>query len=157
MNGIAAFTSGKKTNLTAGWAFAAAVYMFMSGVQVDPEGIISLPDNSQMFGTLLAFLSVITATSRAATAKLEALVRKNGTKMLFLTLLPTLLIVVGCVGLGQTNPDTGNLISEDITTEITNLVSVFSPAIAGAVSVGVGSLLNLATLLGKAKSPPIST
>ena len=152
MQGITSFLSGKKANMSAGWMFAAALYLLMSGAMVDPEtGDIVLQNGEGGIATLLTALSVALATLRASNSKIIAAI--NGKATLILGAVALGLYMIGCATLGQTNPATDQTFAADIQAEVITLVPLFGPVLSTLIPIATGSLLNIATILGQMMEP----
>ncbi len=148
MAGITQFLSGKKANLSAGWMFAAAVFLLMSGAQVDQDtGEIILSNGEGGVAAILTALSVALATQRAAITKLTNALK--GVTVPLIGLAAATIYMVGCATLGDTNPATGQTFAAGIQDEVTNLAPLFGPVLSTIIPLATGSILNLATIIGQ--------
>ena len=148
MTGITQFLSGKKANLSAGWMFAGAVALLMSGAQVDTDTgeIVLTAGNGEMAAMLTAF-SVALATLRASIAKIATQFASNTPIIIGGIIFG--IYAVGCATLGITDPATGEPFSAGIQGEIVNLAPLFGPALSTIIPLVTGSALNIATILGQ--------
>lgn len=159
MTAITQFLSGKKANLSAGWMFATAVFLLMSGAQVDQDtGEIILSNGEGGLAAILTALSVALATQRAAISKLSEALKGAAPALIGLSVVG--LYMVGCATLGHTNPETGETFAAGIQGEVVNLAPLFGPILSTIIPIITGSALNIATILGQMKesnNPPPSS
>lgn len=147
MTGITQFLSGKKANLSAGWMFAGAVALLMSGAMVNTEtGEIVLQNGEGGLAAILTALSVALATLRASNTKIQAALAKVTIPVIAFGGLA--LYMVGCATLGQTDPLTGETFAAGIQGEVINLAPLFGPMLSTIIPIVTGSALNIATILG---------
>ena len=149
MLGIQQFLDGKKANMSAGWMFAGAIYLMMTGATVNPEtgDIVMLSNGEGQMATILTALSVGLATLRASNTKIQKALKAAAP-----VLIGTLAVGVGmagCAALGVTNPDTGTTPAQDLQEQAVALAALFGPGVAATVSIASGVALNAATVLGQ--------
>ena len=148
MTGITKFMSGKKANFGAGWMFAGAVALLMTGAQVNTEtGEIILNAGNGETAAILTAFSVALSTLRASIAKIAAQFQLNAPVIIGGLLLGG--YAVGCASLGNIDPSTGDTFAAGIQGEVINLAPLFGPVLSTIIPIVTGTTLNIATILGQ--------